>query len=91
MSGTARSSEGLEARRRLVPVDPDLQRHDRTLRAPRYPRAVPAIDHRMRQQEQQVADPRRTVAEIGRHHLLDQAGDLRPDTLQRGDRSKQRI
>ncbi len=79
------------ARRRLVAVDPDLQRDDRAFGGTRDARPVAPVDHRMRQHEQEVADARRAIAQIGRHHLLDQRRDLRPDAFQRGDRCKQRV
>ena len=54
-------------------------------------RPVAPVDHRMRQREQQIADARVAVGQVGRHDLLDQRGDLRPDAVERGDRRKQRI
>ena len=60
------------ARRRLVAVERDLQRDDRAFGRKRDARPVAPVDHRMRQHEQQVADARRAVGEVGRHDLLDQ-------------------
>ena len=79
------------ARRRLVPVDAQLERHDLALGRAGDARSVAPVDDRMRQHEQQIAGAGVAVAEIGRHDLLDHAGDLRPDAFERSDRRKQRV
>mgnify|MGYP001102582754 CR=1 FL=1 len=48
-----------------------------------------AVDDGVRQHEQKVAGARRPIAEIGRHHLLDQRANLRPAAGKRGDGDEQ--
>lgn len=79
------------ARRRLVTVDAHVERDDGACRRERDARPVAAVDDGVRQHEQQVAGACRPLAKIGRHDLLDQRADLRPDAGKRGDRDEQRI
>jgi len=76
------------ARRRLMAVDAQVERHDRALGRKRDARPVAAVYDRVREHEKQVADAGRTIAEIGRHDLCDHPGDLRPDPFERGNGSK---
>ena len=79
------------ARRRLVAVDPQFERHDRAFRGAGDAGPVAAVDDRMRQHEQQVAARAwRSPRSAGTTFSI-MAGDLRPDAFERGDRRKQRV
>ena len=79
------------ARRRLMAVDAHIQRDDRAFGGARNARPVAAVDDRVRQRENQVADARFAVGQVGRHDLFDQRREFWPDAGQGGDRRKERI
>ena len=81
----------LAAWRRLMAVDLDLERDDRSARRAGDLGPVAAVYQAVRQHEQQIADAR--VARPGRHghHIGDEFRRFCAHTVERGDVGKQRI
>src|SRR5690606_19117126 len=84
MGEDAIGNAAVAARRRLVPVDPKVQRDDLALlRAGDAGTAAP-VDDGVWQNEQKIADARLAPAEVERQHALDEGGDFGTDAGQRG-------